>query len=692
LKKRTFHSLISLLALLFVFQTANAQDPVILPGGVKRPPTNNPSAYPQNGPLRRTADTTVSNVERRDYSDDSLQVEVYYMNTVKPSTLDTTITDYTTRFPIPSTHVYLGNDGSATRSLLFTIPPRIGWDPGFHSHDVYKLALENVRFYNTAKPYTELGMLIAAQQEMMVDVLHTQNIRPYWNISFQYRLLSAPGIFRNQKNNHNNIQFTSWYQSPNKRYNNYFVLLTNKVQASENGGIKSDEDYLNDPLFQRSRFTIPTNLGGDPNSAPNPFDISIITGRKDKEFNFILRQQYDLGKKDSLVTDSTVIPLFYPRLRFEHTLKYGSYNYSFRDIPSAGQVNNTPDSIYYDSLYNILIPKGDSVFFEERWKEVSNDFSIYQIPDPKNLQQFVKLGVELQLINGTLQRSNPSLYNIIAHGEYRNRTKNQKWDINAFGRLYTAGNNSGDYHAFVSLQRLLSKELGTLQVGFENINRSAPFFYDQRSSFHLDTTNKTFGKENTLHFFAGYYIPKLGLQLNGDYYFVTNYLYLNGYNDLQQESAVFNLLRVSGAKNFRLNRSWNLHSEVYVQQKAGGAQVNVPVFYTRNRIAYERKVFRNLNISTGIEVRYNTPYKADNYSPVLGQFFYQDTMTISNRPDIHAFLHMRIRTFKAYLRLENLNTMSTNGGFGFNRNNMAAPYYPTPGLFMRFGIYWAFVN
>ena len=129
-----------------------------------------------------------------------------------------------------------------------------------------------------------------------------------------------------------------------------------------------------------------------------------------------------------------------------------------------------------------------------------------------------------------------------------------------------------------------------------------------------------------------------------------------------------------------------------MQQKAGGAQVNVPLLYTRNRLAYERKVFRNLNLSMGLELRYHTPYKADNYSPVLGQFFYQDTMTISNRPDIHAFMHMRIRTFKAFVRVENVNTISTNGGFGFNKNSLAAPYYPTPGLFFRFGIYWAFVN
>jgi hypothetical protein len=504
-------------------------------------------------------------------------------------------------------------------------------------------------------------------------------------------LLSSPGVFRNQKNNHTNYQFTSWYQSPGKRYNNYIVVLNNKIQAGESGGILADKDYLKDPVYQRSRLTIPTNIGGSPSFGSDLFSNALTTGRREKEFNFLLRQQYDLGRKDSLVTDSTVIPLFFPRLRFEHSLKYGKYRYLYQDISSAGRVSNSPDSVYYDSLYSLKRNAGDSIFLQDSWQEISNDFSVYQFPDAKNLQQFIKLGIELQLLKATLKATGPSLYNIIAHGEYRNRTKNQKWDMVASGRLHTAGFNMGDYHAIVSLQRLLSKDLGTLQVGFENSNRSPSFLYDQRSSFYLDAP-KDFGKENNTHFFARYFIPKLKVQLGGDYYFVTNYLFLDGYRSLRQESGVFNLLRISGQKTFRLTRKWNLHSEAYVQQKAGGAQVNVPLFYTRNRFAYEGKLFRNLNLSTGLEMRYNTPYKADNYSPVLGQFFYQDTLIISNRPELHAYLHMRIRSFKAYVRVENLNTISTNGGFGFNRNNLAAPYYPLPGMFIRFGIFWVFVN
>ena len=182
------------------------------------------------------------------------------------------------------------------------------------------------------------------------------------------------------------------------------------------------------------------------------------------------------------------------------------------------------------------------------------------------------------------------------------------------------------------------------------------------------------------------------MQLGADYYLVSNYLYFSNYYKLEQENALFNLLRINASKTFALSKHWNLYSDIWLQQKAGNAQVNVPLFLTRQRLAFEGLFFTNLNISTGVEFRYHSPYKADGYSPVLGQFTYQDSTTISNRPDVALFLHFRIRSFKAYLRAENLNTASLVNGFGFTHNNFAAPDYPYPGLLIRFGVYWSFVN
>jgi hypothetical protein len=685
LKKKLFHTIVTLL--LFCF--AQAQNPAGVLKGIGSRVTNIGQGGSGGGGGNDSLRT-------RNKFEDSLTVTVFYLDSIGLHHFDSSINDFSLRFPIPFTHVYLGNTGSATRSILFEPRLRAGWDPGFHAFDVYKWKVEDVKFYRVTRPYTEFDYLIASRSEQIINLVHTQNIKPNWNFSLNYRLINAPGFFRNQKTNHNNYLFTSWYQSPSKRYNNYFLILGNRLQAGENGGLRNQRD-LDTIIYAKDRFLIPTNIGGDPASSTDFFNTTIYTGNQYREFNILLRQQYDLGKKDSVVTDSTVTKLFYPRLRFEHTFKYGKYSYSFKDLPASGNVINVPDSQWYHDNYGVTIPASQSLLFRDRWKEVSNDFSIYQYPDTRNLQQFIKLGAELQLLKGdfysdSIEKGNSSLFNVMAHGEYRNRTKNRKWDMVAAGQLYLNGYNLGDYHAFVSLERLLNQRFGSFQLGFENVNRKAPFIYDPRSGFYLDVP-KDFNKENTTHLFASFFLQKLRIQLGGDYYLIGNYLYLTDYRILHQESTLFNVVRVNAMKTFRIGKHWNLHSEIWLQQKTGSAQVNIPGLFTRQRFLYEGDLgFPNLNIVFGLEARYHTPYKADNYSPVLGQFFFQDTVTISNTPDLTALLHFRIRSFKAFIRAENLNTLRFLGGLQFNNNNLAAPGYATPGLVLRLGIYWSFVN
>jgi hypothetical protein len=624
-------------------------------------------------------------LKRRDKFEDSISISYHYLDSTANYSFDSTLSDFTVRFPIPATYIYLGNTGTAARSLLFSPSSKVGWDPGFHSLDIYKWKLENVRFFNTTRPYSELGYVIGGKSEQIIELTHTQNIRPYWNIALQYRLINAPGFFQNQNTNHNNYLVSSWYQSPKKRYNNYLVLLSNKLQASENGGL-SDINRIEDPTIKL--YNLPTKIGGDQSHRSNFFDPKFSTSNRYKEFNFLLRQQYDLGRKDSIITDSSVIPLFYPRLRFEHSLKTGNYNYVFSDLQA--------DSAFYKNFYTYTLSQPiDSISFTDDWRELSNDFSIYQFPDAKNLHQFIKLGIEYQLIKGKFDSGSvhTSFHNFIGHGEYRNLSRNKKWDIEAFGKLYLNGFNSGDYHAYISLQRLLSKSIGSLKVGFENINRSPSFLYDSKSSFYFDDPLKSFSKENTLHFFAVSQVPKLKLQLRGDYFLISNYLYFSSYYQLAQETALFNFLRINASKTFKINKRWNLYSDIWVQQKTGSVDLNTPLVFTRQRLAFEGIFFKNLNLSTGLEFRYHTPYKADNYSPVTGQFFYQDTATINNVPQIDAFMHFRIRSFKGYIRTENLNSLRFgSGGLNFLNTNLATPDYAYPGLVIRFGIFWSFVN
>lgn len=624
------------------------------------------------------------NFEHRDLLADSVSIRFKYIDSVRSYTFDSSLIDFYLKVPLKPEYVWLGNNGNATTSLLFNPATIPGWDAGFHAFDAYAFTVEQTRFFNTTRPFTELNYLIGSGAEQYIHILHTQNIKPNWNFAFQFRLVNSPGFFKSQSTNHSNLRFNTYYQSPNRRYGIYLIALSNGLQSAENGGIV-DESFLSDKTgVYADRFNVPVNIAENAGYSRDPFNTQLKTGNKYNLLNLLVRQQYDFGKKDSLVTDSSVIKLFYPRFRLEHTLQYNTYKYLFQDI--------APDSAFYKRSYDIDLNGIDTMLFKNKWKEISNDFSVYQFPDIKNQQQFLKIGARIQ--NLTLLRKDLSrdlLYNIILHGEYRNRTRNKKWDMEAYAQLYPTGFNAGDYRAFVSLQRLLSSKIGSLQVGFENANRTPSYLLRNTTGFPVKTPPDGTRKENITHIFGALHIPPLQLQLSGHYYLIGNYTYLKNFYEAEQQSAPFNVLQIRGSKDFRLSKYWHWYADVVLQKTAGNTPVNIPLVYIRNRIVFQGQFFKNLNLALGLDSRYYTAYTPDNYSPVTGQFFPQDSVRIANLPDIAAFLNFRIRSFSGFVRLENLNTLQFDD-FSFTNNNMAAPLYPYQGLLFKVGIFWNFVN
>jgi Putative porin len=622
--------------------------------------------------------------EKRNFADDSVAIRYRFLDSARFRAFDISISDYFEKVPLKPDDVHLGNNGTASRTLLFRPNMLAGWDAGFHAFDIYANTIQDTRFMNTTKPYTQLTYLLGSKAEQLIDVVHSQNIKPDWNFVFQYRLLNAPGFFNSQNTNHKNFRFNTSYTSKDRRYNVFFVAMSNSLQSSENGGIVNDTFLVNKNPAYNDFFNIPTNLAQVPFASRDLFNVKLLTGNKYINSAFLLRQQYDFGKKDSTVTDSTVNRFFLPKLRLEYTVRYGGYSFLFQDVQGA------IDSSFYINNYDLLnVP--DTVFYKQKWSEIINDFSIIQFPDSKNPLQFLKVGASFQNLSGKFQQDHDNFYNMRLHGEYRNRTKNRKWDMMLSGEFFLIGRNSGDYSLHADLKRYLGLTWGFLETGFSNVNRSPSYLFTRPTGFPI-AFNTGFNKENVTEIYGSVENPRQKIRLTANYFLISNYVYISDFYKVNQESSLFNLLRIGASKEFSLHNNWKWYLDLYIQTITGKPPVNVPLIYTRNRFAYEGKLFANLVLSTGFDIRYHTPYQADNYSPVLGQFFFQDKEQISIRPDVAAYVNFRIRNFTGFTRLENLNTLTVNNGFGFKKTNLESPLYSYPGLLFRLGVVWVMVN
>ena len=637
----------------------------------------------QGKPIKKS--TGNDSLKHRNPLEDSITLTYRYYDSTNIRKLDSSINNFYTRFYVPDSYVDLGNLGNAAHPLIFKPNMKPGWDGGFHAYDVYNYTIANSKFYQTTRPYSELAYMIGSKAEQLIELQHTQNRNPDFNFAFDFRFLNSPGEMKNQNTNHNNLRFTANYISHNRRYSNYFIFINNKIRSAENGGLQTKDalDKLNAGSSLGSVFQLPVKLGAGYSSQGNFLSSSINTGSIYDETILLFRQNYDVGQKDSVVKDTVTYRLFYPRLRFQHTLTYKTNSYVFQD--------DNPSDSSYRYFYNYILTN-DTIVYKDKWTNLTNDFSIISFPQKNNLNQYLKLGGGLENINGVFGVYQKKYTNLYTEAEYRNRTRNKKWDVVANAQLYMAGGYVGDYSAYISLKRELSKKIGSLQIGFSDVNRTPSFAYDQFISSFPTTSTGTYKKENTARLFATIALPIADLQLYGNYYVITNYVYFNNYFSAVQDASLFNLLHLGLEKKFKLSRHINWYTSLDLQQTTANAPVHVPLLLSRNRLAFEGNFYKNLYLSTGLEVRYYSPYKADSYSPLTGQFFVQNDESISNRPDVNLFLIFRIKSFKAFVRTENLNTINPSEGFKFTARNFTAPYYPARAFWFRLGIWWSFVN
>lgn len=607
-----------------------------------------------------------------------ITIHYRYLNDVEDRGLDSSINDFTHYLPLPATYLYLGNLGTPAESQVFSPRMTPGFDAGFHVFDAYRLTLDSTRFFQTTKPYTLLRYMIGSKQEQLIDVFHTQNPRKNLNFGFRYRKINDPGFFQNENTDLNSFNIFAHYNTKNERYHAYLSFVANKMHAGENGGIKNDAS-LEDPNYA-DRRTIPVNLGGT-----NPFSVGFFTApvatKSDlTESDWLFRQHYDWGEGDTIkINDTTYNYEFHPSFRIEHTLTLTHQEADFTDtLPGTA-------SLYYFDHYGIDSLWLSKMQASQAWKTVSNDLSLVKFPSLKNEGHFLKAGATFQSSAGTFLYNAIRFSDLLGHFEYHNLTRNLKWDLDAQGQLYLAGNHFGDYLMTASLSRYLNEKLGDITLSFTNLNQTPSFVYRFFQSSRFLSTNNDLKKTNisVLSFKADN--QHLKYHLTANYYILTNYTYFKDFAHSAQYATVFNFWQILLEKQFTAGH-FNWYLDLALQQASGGAPLHVPHIWTRDRFTYENTLFKNLILCTGLEGRYNTAYYADDYSPVLQQFVSQDQVKLSNTlPDATVFVDFRIKAFVAYIRAENLNTL-------LKPNTILVPHYPYPGFNIRVGFQWSFVD
>ena len=624
---------------------------------------------------------STDSLEKRDKAEDSIAIFYRLYNSLAIQKLDTSVNDFYSKFILPYSNYHLGNLGNASKSFLFNPLQRGGWDAGFRAYEAYNYTLEQTPFYQTTKPYTELGYLLGGKGEQLIELLHTQNKTKQFNYSFAYRFSNAPGNLKNQHANLNNMRITANYQSKRKRYTSYWVMLLNKSASSENGGLVNSA--LIDSLSLNNPYELETRLGISGASFRNPFNTNIATGSTYKEQSFVWKQTYDIGQKDSVVKDTVTTYLFYPRLRFQNEIKYQSNQFAFADA--------NPLALKYEQYFNYRLPVGDAMLFQDQWKRFTNEFSLVSFPEKTNPNQFLQVGLGYQQLNFNdtlIKWSNHDAYGL---GVYKNKTKNLRWDIQASGKLFLSGYHAGDYEAQFSLTNVFNKKGDQFALWVQNSNRTPSFNRLGITAFPIFKIG-TLDKENIIELGTAWDQKSKGFSASFQYKLIQNYQYFgSGYQPMVYDKTL-SYMKGTVSNQLKLSTYWNWYNELNLQLVDPNAPLHLPVIFTRQRLAFEGNFFKNLYLSTGLELIYHSSFQPDGYMPLTGQFYLQNQFTTNNRPIANVFLNFRIKRFKGFIRMEQLNTLLATSNQLGTRYQFTAPNYPGTGTWLRVGIWWNFIN
>ncbi|RMG80442.1 MAG: hypothetical protein D6714_14615, partial [Bacteroidetes bacterium] len=248
--------------------------------------------------------------------------------------------------------------------------------------------------------------------------------------------------------------------------------------------------------------------------------------------------------------------------------------------------------------------------------------------------------------------------------------------------------NAGDFRLSGDLTFSL-KKIGTIQA--EVVNQLyAPtliqhrFFNTQRLVWenHFDKT-----LESSL---AGTYaLPAFDFSVSVRNTLITNYIYFDTLARPRQENAVINLLQLTLQKDFRLGPV--RFNNLLVFQNSSSSVLRVPDLYTKHSLYVEGKIFRKAMLARlGIDARLTTPYRADLYDPVSGQFHLQNQYELPFTPLVDVFFSFKVRTFRFFLKVENILTPVTRSYY-YQVPTYALPFgWSNGGL--RFGLSWRLVD
>lgn len=548
------------------------------------------------------------------------------------------------------------NEGQTYNTLDYglknkSIMPMIGFSGKHFNY----LEAKDIKYYSVPTPLTDLYFKTVMEQGQSLDAFLTINTKPNLNFSIAYKGLRSLGKYVNFLSSSGNFRFTSSYFTKDKRYILNAHFTGQDISNQENGGIINTSDFESgdDNFKERDRLEVyfedaTSLLKGNRFFVDHSFKLNklnpnslVFTHQFSQEYKFFEFTQSVANTRfgssfSNRINNKTRYNNLYNKLGIAYKTKsYGDLEFFIED----NNYNYYYNSVVYDSFGNISVPNSIS----EKVNMIGGNYTYFAN------KLIAKLSVSQAI-------SDQGISNIEANAKYK---------------------LNDDYQFEFNYQKLNS--LPNLNY---TLYQSSYVDYNWFNNFKTEKLNQFTFSANTkwINLSAQYKV------LNDHLFFdnTTNNIATLIVKPVQYDKTI-NYFSVKANKEIKFWKFALDNTILYQAVDQVDDVVNVPQLITRNTLYFSEYVFKKaMFLQTGVTFQYFTEYYANDYNPLIGEFYVQNETKIGGFPMFDFFINARVRQTRIFLKAEHFNSAWTGNNF------YSAPNYPYQDFIVRFGLVWNF--
>lgn len=586
-------------------------------------------------------------------------------------------------------------------------------------HPVYRHKMHQMSLFQTMTPYTAIGYGSSLNKDYQISIVHTQNIKPRWNVAFMYDLVSRDGLYTNSEVTNHVIDVTTNYYSADSRYQLQAGISNKRLRQQENGGVQNDTTCWSYPR----ESGVPVNMYAAQNQwrdfelwvhqsfntvrqfkhlrpitirIKDTVSIDTTTAHheyeKDSTSGIVTGLNIVVQERDTIIGYDTILPQqphTYNTGVFALDLNFARQRRYFYDSQANSWFynQNALDSTYFfDSTTHYRLATElywtNDAYMNHRW---SNPFVIlFGIRPEYNRIQYATDTVLSSYGIGEMTVS-PFAKASINIGKFR---------LSANAEEVNGGRRTGDYR--------LSARMDIYNFHFDAQSEAVSpdlIYYHNEGYYIWDYAYDHFSKTKRQQIGAAYTLSHPDsvdsrirkFDIGFKTAIISDNVWFNSAMVPMQGNEKGLLMQLQAAAHLRFG--WfNIRLQEMLQHSNNENVVRVPLFASKNSMFADVNLFRGaLRMQTGFDLRYHTKYKADGWNPVLGAFYRQDDIEVGNYLVADFWINLQVKRASIYLKASHFNA-PIEELLNIAPSYFSLPHYPLENFGLYWGITWKFFN